>query len=703
MIGPDERGGNRLETTRVARHGQVPSASMKVSLDWLNSYFDRPCLPQEAETELTRVGFPEDGQESLNLPGGATDTVIDFEVTSNRSDCLSHIGLARELAAATGRQFQAPQPELAPGQTPIMELAQVENDQPELCPLYTARVITGIQVGPSPKWLRQRLEAIGLRPINNVVDVTNFVLHELGQPLHAFDLDKLAGHRIVIRCAQRNEPFVAIDGSKHQLQSSMLVIADAQRPVAIAGIMGGLDSEVDNQTTNLLIESAIFDPLSVRQTSRTLKLSSDSSFRFERGVDPRGVDAASQRVCALIVELTGATLTDGVITVGRPLPTPRELAMRCDRCNALLGTDLSPQQQAGHLERLGLQPQVNSQTITCTIPTYRLDLQREVDLIEEVARHHGLDNIAVQEKIHIVARPPEPERQARQTVSRILVGHGFHETVTSSFIAEHLASPFLSPGDEIVSLFAEQRKAESTLRPSLLPSLLACRKLNQDSGNQVVSLFEIAATWTRVDGEIQERRRLALLRDAEDANTAARLLRGCIEEMFEILGGPDVGLRFDPIDTPGWSVAATIRLGPDRIGQMGILDEQLRELFDLQLPLVVGELDADATIGLFPPKRHVRDLPRYPAIERDLSVVIDDTIRWDQVAAVVRDTDPALLEQLRFLGTYHGKPIPLGHKSLSLRLIFRDPDTTLRHEQVDPQVATVIAALRGSFNAQLRG
>lgn len=688
---------------------------MRTSLAWLNDYLDRPLEAEEAERALTAVGFPLDGREAVTTSTGARDVMLDVEVTSNRSDALSHLGLARELAAATGRTLQPP-PSAVPveaGERPVDQLTRVANEAEDLCPVYTARVVTGVTIGPSPGWLVDRLEAAGLRPINNVVDVTNFVLLELGQPLHAFDLATLAERRIVVRRARGGERFVAIDSSRHTLDDAMLVIADAERPVALAGVMGGLETEVGETTTDILLESARFDPLSVRRTSRATKLASDSSFRFERGVDPRGVELASRRAAELIVELAGGALAPGVIRAGEPEPEPRQVTMRPERCRALLGVDVSDEQQLDHLEALGLAPKRVADRLTCTIPTYRLDLEREVDLIEEVARMHGFDHVPMRDRITLEVRPVQPTIAARRELGRVLTAHGYHEAVTFSFLAPDAAQRFVPPGREPVALADAGRRAEPTLRPALLPSLLSCRKTNQDHGNENVRLFETAATWTRAGeaGEPREQTRLALLCDAArpDDQHAARALRGAIEALIEHLGGPSARrqLRIEPIDeatqAPHFAAAATVALGDQTLGTLGAIAQATADAFDLKVAVFGAELALDPLIALYPPARRVAAQPRFPAIERDLSVVVDDAARWRDIERAVHDAGPALLEAVRFLDTYRGKPIAKGRKSVSFRMVFRDPDKTLRHEEVDPQVEAVIAALRDAVGAELRG
>jgi phenylalanyl-tRNA synthetase beta chain len=680
---------------------------MKISLAWLNAHLDRPVTGDEADALLTGVGFPLDGREPVAVAtgsAGADDELLDVEVTSNRGDCLSHVGVAREVAAASGRRLISPNVTLPEASGDAASIAAVVNDAPDLCPLYTARVVRGVKVGPSPAWLRQRLQAISLRSVNNVVDVTNFVLHEMGQPLHAFDLGKLAGRKIVVRTARDGEPFTAIDGSRHKLPAGALVIADASVPVAVAGVMGGQDTEVSEATTDVLIESALFVPLSVRRTSRALKLASDSSYRFERGVDPLGVDAASRRAAKLIVEMAGGELCEGVIRAGQADPAPRRVTMRLSRCAQLLGRDVSPQRATDLLSALQLSPQQQgADELVCTVPTFRRDIEREIDLIEEIARLDGYDRIAVEPRLSLVVRPPQATVSAMRELRRVLVSHGYHETVTFSFVRPEHGKPFLTR--EGVMIDDARRKAEPMLRPSLLPSLLACRKTNQDAGNRNVRLFETAATYQREGDAIVESRRVAMLADAvspgrDDVQQALRDLRGGIEELVEHLHGRAVTI--EPGRAEGFAGAGLVHCNECIMGVLGAIDPAVVKAFDLQTPVVAAELDLDALIASYPPPRRVSELPRYPGIERDLSIVIDESAPWQRVATTVADVKPELLESVAFVGTYRGKPIEKGRKSVTLRMLFRDPQRTLRHEEVDPQVQRVVEALHRTLGATLR-
>lgn len=674
---------------------------MKVSLQWLNTYLDTPISADDAAELLTAGGFPVEERDELD--GG--DVRLDVEVTSNRSDVLSHLGVAREIAARSDRTLKRPEIVLPTGEGDVNALMSVTNESGDLCPLYTARVITGVKVGPSPDWLRTAIENAGGRSVNNVVDVTNYVLLETGQPLHVFDLGKLAGQKIVVRRAAAGERFVAIDHSEHKLRDDMLVIADEQRPVALAGVMGGADSEVGDTTADLLIESAIFEPLTVRRASRRLKLASDSSFRFERGVDPRGVDWASRRCCELVLKVAGGSLKEGVIRVGQDDPSLHTITLRVQRTVDLLGIELSAEEQAAYLGSLGIETTLAGDTLTATIPSFRLDLVREVDLIEEIARQHDLDKIPLNEKISIVAHHPQPSVLAKRRLIEVLVAHGYHETVTPSLLARKHAEPFVLAGAEPALLYEDMRRQDNTLRPAVLPSLLACRKLNQDCGNAGVKLFELASGWSKRDGKIKENWQLAVIRDAEDAQQAVSELKGTIAELVHTLGGESAsaGLAFEPIDDPWYAVAAVIKLDGEMAGSVGLLKAALTDHFSLQSPVASALICMERFTALYPPTHNAGELPKYPAIERDLSVVVDEATPWQAVDAAVAQAGPELLESVAFVGTYRGKQVGKGKKSVTLRLMFRDPQRTLRHEQVDPQVATVVTALGEAVKAELRG
>ena len=478
---------------------------MKISLEWLAEYLTGPLDAERAAEALTNGGLP---VESIERHGN--DTTMDVEVTSNRGDCLSHVGIARELSALLSREFREVKPTTKESSHPVSEATSVRIEAPELCPHYTARVLRDVTIKPSPAWLARRLEAVGLRPINNVVDVTNYVMFELGQPLHAFDFDRLEGRRIIVRRARPGEKLVSIDARERTLSPEMLVIADAVRPVALAGVMGGRDSEVSDSTRNVLLESARFDPLSVRKTARTLSIKSDSSYRFERGIDPLLPERASLRAAQLILETCGGELLAGVAAAGQTGYAPKRLTLRLEKLASLLGVRFPPEQVLDALRRLHLSPIHVDGRIDVTVPSYRLDLNIEVDLVEEVARVLGYDKIPVRDEIAIRLSPPDPAADAMETIRSVLVSGGYFESVTFGWVSDALAPDFTPP--EAIGLpraDSTVRKTDASLRPSIIPGLLESVRRNETVGTPDAPLFEIGSTfWLAPGGGLRSAARL---------------------------------------------------------------------------------------------------------------------------------------------------------------------------------------------------
>ncbi|MEM0915217.1 MAG: phenylalanine--tRNA ligase subunit beta [Planctomycetota bacterium] len=702
---------------------------MKASLAWLNDYLDRPVTADAAADALTRLGFPVEDREEIDLGKGGTDLQLDVEVTSNRGDCLSHVGVARELSVGLGVGLKPPAVELPATAGSAGELTSVAVETPD-CHVFTVRVIRGVKVGPSPGWLVDRLTAAGVRSINNVVDVTNFVMLEMGQPLHAYDMSKLAEGRIVVRGAKQGETFVAINHETYKLGEGMLVIADAEKPVGLAGVMGGLNTEVSESTSDVLLESASFDAVAVRRSSRGLKLSSDASYRFERGVDPLGVERASQRAAAMIVELAGGELAEGVVRTGVDEPAVSTVSLRASRCRQLLGEPIELAVMVDALDRLGFGVSVEGEgdaaVIAAKVPSHRLDITREVDLIEEVARVRGLAAVAVSERLAIEVKPPDAAVARRRALTGRLVGLGFFETQTPSLMGPGEAGGFAGGDGAAVGGLWESARADDRLRPSLLPSLLSVRKLNHDrgvtAGGAGVSLFELASVWRKGDGGVGaagliESRRLGLLVDAEGgvdgAQAAVGRLRGAIEAVSSgvtVEAGAEAvagDARWAGVAAAMSPVGVVRRLGTV-VGVLGVVKPAVGEAAGLQVAVAEAELDAEAlmaegdTVG-----GGSLVLTRFPGIERDLSVVVDEAVAWSAIEAaamsVCGGAGPEQLESLAYVGMYRGKPIAKGRKSVTLRMTFRDPEATLTHEAVDPRVAEVVDALKAKLDAELRG
>ena len=578
------------------------------------------------------------------------------------------------------------------------DLTSVVVEAPDLCPRYTARVIRGVKVGPSPAWMVQRLEAVGLRSINNIVDVTNYVMMEYSQPLHSFDYDKLIENRIVVRRAKGGEQFVSIDQTRCRLDESMLVIADARQAVAVAGIMGGLDTEVTEETINVLIESAQFDPLNIRKTSRKLALMSESNYRFERGIDPVGVEQASLRTCQLILQLAGGKLADGIVDVwANPFVAP-VMALRPQRCNALLGIEVPTDKQVEILGRLGLSPRMEDGKIICTIPPYRGDLTREVDLIEEVIRLYGYDKIPTGGQVTHKVTADSPLLKARRQVSAAACAAGFDEVVSVAFIDQPEGKLF----NPLPCLCVDPivRKTNNALRPTLLPSLLRVAKTNQDAGTTDVNLYEIAAVFPPdAAGKIaDEHLELALATTRELAD-----LRGALETIIDRLA-PAAKLEITPAEAMGFqdSASADVVLDGKKIGVMGTISQKVLDYYGLGHPIAAAAIRFDAIVASAEETRFYQPLPRFPAVNRDLSLVLDESVTWKQLSDAIATVDQPMREAIDYVTTYRGKPVPAGKKSVTVSLTYRSAEGTLRSEQVDDQVAAVVEAMKEKFSAHLR-
>jgi phenylalanyl-tRNA synthetase beta chain len=680
---------------------------MKISLEWLSQYLPGPLSAETAADALTHGGLPVEDVEKIvrdGKSGETTDTVIDVEVTSNRSDCLSHVGVARELAALLDREFRdvaitdPPAGPAAGAQSDGLSALAIEAQ--DLCPHYTARVIRGVTVGPSPAWLQRRLTAIGLRPVNNVVDVTNYVLMEMGQPLHAFDLDRMHGRRVTVRPAVAGERLTTLDGRDHPLTPDMLVIADADRPVALAGVMGGRDTEVTDRTVNVLLESARFDPLSVRSTARKLSMGSDSSYRFERGIDPTLPERASRRATALIVETAGGRPDGPLMAAGDAGYSPRSLWLRLTRLKQVLGVEFPDHQVVDALARLGLRPQLRGERVDVTVPSHRLDLTQEIDLVEEAARVIGYQHIPEREQILIRVAPPDPVRAATDAIRSSLIAGGYCEALTFTFVADRLATAFLPPDAAgLPRADGRTRKVDAQLRPSLLPGLLEAVHRNQTVGTPGVRLFEIGSTfWLDGAGTVVERRRVGLV-----GGTDYRAARGAVEAVLARLDA-DRPITVTPAERPGYTAGGCgeVRWGGAPVGFVGKVDRSVADAIGLRDVPMAAELDLAA---LLDGARHVpqlRPLPRFPAVRRDLSLVLPEQTRYEQVDATIRAVAPADLEAVEYVTTYRGKPLDSGTKSVTVALVFRSPTATLTGDAVESAVAGVVNAARVQLGATLR-
>jgi phenylalanyl-tRNA synthetase beta chain len=703
---------------------------MKILLSWLREFVDVPGTAEQIAATMSVRGFAVEGVESLpeyseavsadgtvaRTPASSADAVIDFEVTANRPDCLSVAGMAREIATAYGLQVR--RPVVGGSSLALTSLKSVEQgdidiviENKELCPRY-AGAVADVKVGPSPDWMQARLRAAGVRPISNIVDITNYVLVELGQPMHAFDYAKLGGGKIRVRTARPGETLRTLDGQMRTLTPDMLVIADADRPVATAGVMGGADSEVTAETTTIVLESAYFTPLSVRRTSKTLGLKTEASTRFERGTDPRLPVTAMERACALL-ELIRAGTARGTLVDRYPLRLePAVLRLRRERIAGLLGTAVPDPDVKRILEGLGFALREADPSTSLgaggwdvTVPTRRVDVLREVDLIEEVARHYGFDRIPVTFPALTAPPPPmDPRITQARALRTIMTGAGFSEAVTFGFIAEPVALPFAAEGD-LVPIANPLSESFAVLRPSVLPGLIAAVAHNRRREQRDVRLFEIGARFSRSRGE---RRSLALAwTGAVGADHWSGGTRAI--DFFDVRGVAErvcLALRVDtqlegvaePWLVPGRGAAMVAdgkRGDARRIGVLGLLASSIVEQHDLSAhdAVYVAEFDLD-TVPPADEDVRVETLPRHPSVTRDVSILVADTLTAGSVRHTIQAHAPDTLVRVAEFDRYQGKGIPEGQVSLSLRLTFRAPDRTLTDEEVQRAMEAVLAALK---------
>ncbi len=661
-------------------------------------------LPEE-----TPVGSP------LAAALGCDDARIEIGVTPNRGDCLSHVGIAREVAAICGTVLRYPDVSLEESGPPIDTLAAVAIDDPVGCPRYAARVIEGVRIGPSPEWLRRRLEAVGIRSINNIVDVTNYVMMELGQPLHAFDYDLLREHRIVVRRAAAGETFQTLDGETRTLFDDTLLICDGVGPVAIAGIMGGLESEITDRTTRVLIESAFFDPTGIRRSSKKLGLRSESSFRFERGVDPEGTLRALDRAAQLMVQVGG-----GVIARGRIDARPVNLTLRVGRTNQFLGTRLSAAQMAQALRSIEIDvTEEHADRLSVSVPSFRPDITREVDLQEEIARRVGFDQVPVTLPVtSLGGSPQDPYQRARQDVKDLLRGIGLTEVITYSFIGEQSLRKLNLPTDDPrlspVAIRNPLSEEQAVMRTSLVPGILGTACRNFDHRNDDLRIFELSKVFVpkpnsplpdephQLVGALSGRRLPDPLygREEEIDFTDAK---GIVDLVLGAFHLDEVSYR--AADIPPYLDArfgASVYCGEQRLGALGPVHPQVAEAFDIKRFLYLFELDFDRLYALRKPHPMFRPLPRYPEVARDMAIVLDATVPVLAPLTYMKELREPLLEHIELFDIFMHERLGKNKRSLGYRLVYRAPDRSLTDEEVNALHGRVTDKVLQTFQATLR-
>ncbi|MGA2035125.1 MAG: phenylalanine--tRNA ligase subunit beta [Thermoguttaceae bacterium] len=672
---------------------------MIVSWNWLKQYVLLDMPLEELQRRLMMAGL---NHEETTEAGG--DLAIDLEVTSNRPDCLGHLGVAREIAVLWQRPLQVPAAQPRQGPTPVEDLVRVRIDCPELCLRYTARVVRGLKVGPSPKWLARRLETVGIAAINNVVDISNYVLMECGQPLHTFDYAKLDGPEIIVRRPQPGEAIEAIDHKTYALEPDMCVIADAREPVAIGGVMGGAGTEVQESTRDVLVEAAEFDPISIRSTARRLNLHSDSSYRFERRVDPEGIDWASRRCCELMLELAGGELAAGVIDVG-PAPPPRQpITLRLSQLPRILGIEIDLPRVREILAALGNVEVHGAEAngrLTVVPPSWRRDLSREIDLIEEVARIHGYEQIPEDVSVPMAPSVRRREDRVAAKIRHVLTASGFDEAMTLSVVDEASAR-VMSPWTAAEPLRGQMPviRGADRLRTSLVPSLLGARRINEALSNPRIELFEIAKIYLPNDAGLPDEQLMLGISSGRDYPA----VKGVIEAIVAALD-PAAQLESADADVPLLDPAAAccLQLAGQRLGYVGRLRPEGLKQLDVRGATTVAELRLAPLIAIAKLIPQYVPLPPYPAVTRDLNLVVHEAVRWSDVAVTVRDHGGPHFEGLDYRDTYRDpERLGTGKKSLLLTMVLRSKEGTLTSQEADAVCDSVVEACRRAHGAELR-
>jgi phenylalanyl-tRNA synthetase beta chain len=690
---------------------------MLISYNWLRELTGTKLDPQEVRERLTNVGLAVDVVEARG-----DDQVLDVEVASNRPDCLSHLGLARELAVIEKSQVSSSKFQVPKTQGKTSDFASVEINDPDLCPRYAARLVRGVKIAPSPEWLAKRLETIGQRPINNVADITNYVLHELGQPLHAFDLAKLTESKIVVRRAARGESIKTLDGTDRKLDKQMLVIADAKRAVAVAGVMGGEDSEISNATSDVLIESAYFNPASVRRTARLLGLHTEASHRFERGADPEGVLRAQERCVALICEIADGVATEDALDVYPQRHEQSVVGLRPKRVEAITSLQVSVDEMERILLALGFDlREETADKLTFTVPSWRHDIAIEEDLIEEVARHTGYDKITIALPPSSLAGEYHSTERRKRALRDALAAQGYSEAISLSFIEAAHDDQF-----DLIPSFAGNTGSQgfvtlqnpiiedwTRMRPTLLPGLLSAVRHNLNQGTREISLFELGRVFrARGGGDLPDEREcltLAATGGIVEADKAAPVrdfdfydLKGALDAAVEMLRLPSLAYEATPVRHLRVGQTAAIGINGNRVGSIGRLAESVATEYKFKQPVFVAEIDLAALLEIPETPVLYSPLPRFPSIVRDVSLLLDRKITVSELLRAAKNQSSESCAGAKFVGTYEGEGIPEGKRSVTMRFEYRAGDRTLRDEEVDELHWPLVEALKKEFDAEVR-
>lgn len=668
----------------------------------MKEYVDFDISIEELADRLTMSGL--EVEDIVNTNGSV---VFSTYVTPNRPDLLSITGVARDVSALLNTEFRYPSAHVKEEGQYINTIASIINDTPANCIRYSARVIQNTKVCQSPEWMQQRLIAAGMRPINNVVDATNYVLLEMGQPLHAFDYDLLDEHKIVVRQAYKGEKLTTIDAEEHELSENMMVIADANKAVAVAGVMGGLDSEVTDKTTNILLESANFNRLSIRKTARALQMNTEASFRYERNVDPQLTIKALNRVAELIQKTGGGVAASGIIDDYPSEIKPAKVSIRKDRTNFILGFSLTENQIAEYLKKLEMDVD-QSNGLLVTVPTFRPDIQYEEDLIEEVGRLHGYDKIPTTLPIGETMQGRDNlQNRFKNKVSSILISLGMQEVVTGSMVPK-------KENDQQIAVSNPMTDDLCRMRDNLLHSMLDVITNNNHHGIKDINIFQIGHIFIPVDDAIDEKLSIAgaitgsIWNDSWNIDkkiTAVDFytVKGILEILFDSLQIDNVTYKphQDSLLHPGRT--AIIESNGKYIGIIGETSSQTMAKYDLADRTIVFELDFNNLMeaGAYD-KQSYTQLSKYPAITRDIAIVVSDEVSCEQLTDAIKSAAGDSLESLTLFDVYTGQQLPEGKKSMAFKAQFRSQTRTLRDDEVEPQIAAIKLKLSDTFKAAFR-
>lgn len=715
----------------VALDGSTLADGLKIRSGKLRGQLSQGMLCSVSELGYTTADFPDAAEHGIFiLPPqtpvgldvrdvlGIRDTVIEFEITSNRVDCFAVEGLGREAAVTFSLPFSPRQPQVqAASPLQSADLARIRIDAPDLCYRYCGRVVRDVRVGPSPDWLRRRLRAAGVRPINNVVDITNYVMLELGQPMHAFDLAQLADQSIIVRRAAPGEVIRTLDSVDRKLDDQMLVIADASRAVALAGVMGAENSEITPGTTTILLESATFNPQAVRLAAKKVGLRTEASARFEKGLDVHNAARALDRACELIAQSGCGQVCQGTIDVWPVSPAPRQLLCRPAMVNRFLGTALSSAAMTDILTRLDCPVTADGDNLLVDIPSFRPDLESEADLAEEIARIYGYNNIEPSllsgKQTTLGGRTPRQRRQEK--IKDLLIAQGFFEACTYSFESPRQLDKLQLPADhplrQSVVITNPLGEDFSCMRTSMVPSLLQIAATNWNRSVPTARMFELAYTYqarelpmTRLPNETLHLAGLLYDEQARlSTGEAFFTFKGALEEMLVHLGIPS--FRFIRAETRPWlhpGRSADLVVGDRTVGWLGVVHPDVAEAFNAPAGTVLLDIELEGLLVVVSDTRTYQPLPRFPAVARDLALLVGTDTLVADLADVIRGAGGKILESVELFDVYQGQQVPAGKKSVAFSLLFRSVEKTLSDEDIQPAMARILRQLRERAGADLR-